>query len=134
MFTGRIQGEPSVGNFGVDQIAPQFVDQFDPKGNVTHHLAVQTQGLRESRLGVVVFPELAAVVEEDSGDEKVGVQVGVDCADRGCGTHHLGDMFDQATAARVMVPFGGGSDHRIRRETFGPELAGGDREWPRKQS
>ncbi len=52
---------------------------------------------------VIEFPELAAVVEEDAGADKVPVQAGIDRHKRRAGAHHLRGVFKQAATPRVVV-------------------------------
>lgn len=93
---------------GVGELTPEPIDEFDAEGDVAEEFAGFGVGHVEAVGGEAVFPELAAVVEEDSCDDEVAVELGVGGADGGGGAHHLGDVFDETAAAGVMV-FAGGS-------------------------
>ncbi len=78
VFAGGIERQPAVGCFRVEEVAPDLVHQFDPKGNVAHHLAVQAQSLSETSFRIVVLPEFPTIVEKHPGQKEIGVQVRVD--------------------------------------------------------
>ena len=81
VLIGRVEQGPmgSLGQF--HEIAPEFVDEFESKGDVAEHFSVEIVGLGETRLGVAVLPHFAAVMEEDASDEKVAIEIGVDGAE-----------------------------------------------------
>ena len=88
-------------------MTPELIDEFDAEGDVAEEFAWFGVGHVEAVGGEAVFPELAAVVEEDPGDDEVAIDHGVGGADGGGGAHHLGDVFDETAASGVMVFAGG---------------------------
>ena len=51
----------------------------------------------------VIFPELAAIVKENSSDEQIQIQLRIKRRDLGRDPHHLSGVLDQSAAARVMI-------------------------------
>lgn len=109
VFAGGLEGEPVFGGVGVEEVAPEFVDEFDAEGDVAEHFAVEGEVLSEAGFGILVFPELADVVEKDTSDEEIFVEARVDGADGAGGAHHLSDVLEEASAPGVVVFLGGGS-------------------------
>ncbi|SDT97611.1 hypothetical protein SAMN05444156_1196 [Verrucomicrobium sp. GAS474] len=106
---GLVAGGGGEFEFGVVlEGAPEVVGEFDADGDVAHEFSDEGVGHEEALGLVVVFPEFAAVVEEDAEDDEVPVEVGVDGAEGLGAADHLGDVFDEAAAAGVVVVAGGG--------------------------
>ena len=55
-FGGWLERSPIRGIGGVEEIAPQFVDQLNADGNVTEHFAVQAVNLRKTLFGIGILP------------------------------------------------------------------------------
>ena len=64
---------------------------------------MERMNLAETVLGVGVFPEFPAIMEQDACNHQVSVQLRVDAADDGCRAHHLGHVLDQPAAPRMVV-------------------------------
>jgi len=105
-----------VGPSGEIEVAPEFVDQLHPERNVTQHFAVKGVKLVEAGFGVGVFPEFSGVVEEDTDEDEVDVELGIDGADGLGGAHHLSDVLDEAATASVVVFSGGRSSAKTSAE------------------
>ena len=109
-FVGRLEQRPGGSGFGVEHVSPEFVDDLESEGDVTEHLSGEVVRLGEAGLGVAVFPELAAVVKKDAGEEQVSIEVGIDAVQGHGRAHHLGDVLDETSAPGVViVPCGGGA-------------------------
>jgi len=109
VFGGRF-GPVPCGGRGLQQFAPQFVDQLDAQRDMAQHFPVEGLVLIETAFRVGVLPQLAAIVEQHAGEQQVAVQFRIDRGQGGRAAHHLGHMFHQTAAARVVVaPRGGGA-------------------------
>ena len=64
VLIGRAEALPCGGLRGFRHISPEFVGEFDAQRDVAHHLAVQAEDLVEAVLGITVFPQLAAIMEQ----------------------------------------------------------------------
>ena len=70
--------------------------------------------LAEAVFRIRVFPKLAAIMEEDTGKDEIAVEFRIDGTQRVGGTHHLGDVLDEAATAGVVVfPSGGGTAEAV---------------------
>lgn len=101
-----IKGEPALGCVPVEEVAPEFVDEFDAERNVSEHFAMEGNVLGKARLRVLILPELATVVKEDASDKEVLVEARVDGADRAGTSHHLGNVFQESPATGMVILFG----------------------------
>jgi hypothetical protein len=81
VLTGRVKEGPVGGLGELHEVTPEFVDEFEPEGDVAEHFSVKIVGLGETSLGVAVLPHFAAVMEEDASDEEVAIEVGIDGAE-----------------------------------------------------
>jgi hypothetical protein len=108
VFGRRLEVLPWGVGWGFGELTPEPIDEFDAEGDVAEEFAGFGVGHVEAVGGEAVFPEFAAVVEEDSCDDEVAIYHLVGGADGGGGAHHLGDVFDETAASGVMV-FAGGS-------------------------
>ena len=95
--------EPSLGGGAIGDVVPELIHQLDTERDVPEHFTVERVALGESFFGVLVFPELAAVVEKHTREHQVAIQLGVDATDRIGGTHHLSDVFGESSTAGVVV-------------------------------
>jgi len=100
------------------EVPPELVDQLNPKRDMPHHLTMQVELLSKACFRIVVFPELAAIVEKDSGEKQVLVEVRVSVADRRSRTHHLRHVLDEATPTCVVVAPGRGGATEAFAEVF----------------
>ena len=85
------------------EFTPEFVHEFEAQGNMPKHFAMKKVKLIEATLRVGVFPELAAVVKEDSSYDKVASECVLYRAHSGGTSHHLGDMFDQSASSGMVI-------------------------------
>ena len=74
-----------------------------PVGMCPNSSAKLREGHVEPAPGKAVLPELAAVVEEDAGDEEAAVDPGVGCGQGIGGTHHLRHVLHEPAPPRVVV-------------------------------
>lgn len=93
---------------GIEQIAPEFIDEFDAERDVAKHFAMDAVDLSEAKFRVGIFPKFAAVMKEDAAEEEVAIELRVDRRDGSGRAHHLSDVFDESASARVVIAFGRG--------------------------
>ena len=70
----------------------------------------------EARFRRAHFPELTAVVNQNTGDQQITIESGVSCAKRIGAPHHLRGMPKQTAPKGMMVSPGGGSSTKARAE------------------
>src|SRR5438874_12511924 len=51
----------------------------------------------------MIFPKLSGIVKQNAGDEQIEIELRIERRDRDRHPHHLGDVLDEAAAARVMI-------------------------------
>ena len=102
VFRCRREIFPRFGVFDA-QSSPQRVYQFESDGDVPHQFAQFVITHYESVLRQRVLPKFTGVVEKNSREQQVKVQLRVERCDLLSHAHHLCSMLDQSTAPRMMV-------------------------------
>src|SRR5512145_3101090 len=85
------------------ELAPEGVDHFDSDADVTEEFAAEFAGNLESRLWRAHFPELAAVVDENSREQEITVESRISGAKSIGAPEHLRSVAKQASTEGVMV-------------------------------
>src|SRR5437899_12798501 len=85
------------------EFSPERIDQLKADGDMAHELAAFIVAHVETIFGHLVFPQFSAIVKQNAGQQKIGVQLWIEWRDLPCDAHHLGGVLDQSATARMMI-------------------------------
>ena len=85
------------------EFLPERVNQLDSNGDVPDQFAELIIAHNKARFGELVFPNFTRVMKENTGDQKIEIQLRIKRRDLCRHAHHLRRMLDQSAATRVMI-------------------------------
>src|SRR5438034_11458364 len=83
--------------------SPERIDELKADRDMAHELAAFIVVHVETILGHLVFPQFSAIVKQNAGQQKIGIQLWIERRDLLCDAHHLGGVLDQSATARMMI-------------------------------